>query len=79
MNEFPPITTGQLLIEKNIIIIGHYNGFVVKWEINSGKYEILHDCGDTVETISTSPDNQILVGCNSGLIFYFDLSEPKKH
>ena len=78
VNEFPPITTGQLLLEKNIIITGHYNGFVVKWEIDSGQYEILQDCGDTVETLSLSPDNQILVGCNSGLIFYFELSEPKK-
>lgn len=77
VKEFPPITTGLLLLDDGIIITGHYNGFVVKWEINSGKYEILHDCSEKVETISKSPSKQILVGCRSGLIFYFDISNPK--
>lgn len=77
-NEFPPITTGLLLLDKGQIITGHHNGFVVKWDIESSKHEILHDCGDRIETISKSPSDQILVGCHSGLIFYFDLTESKK-
>lgn len=74
-DEFPPITTG-LLLDDGIIITGHYNGFVVKWKIGSTKYDILHDCGDKVETLSKSPTNQILVGCNSGFLFHFDLNNP---
>jgi len=77
-NEFPPITTGLLLLDEGQVLTGHFNGFVVKWDIKSGDHEIIHECGDKVETISKSPSNQILVGCNSGLIFYFDISEPKK-
>lgn len=77
-DEFPPIATGLLFLEEGIVITGHYNGFVVKWELDSKKYEILHDCGDEIETLSKSPTNRILVGCKSGFLFYFDLSTPKE-
>lgn len=77
-DEFPPISAGLLFLDQGIIITGHYNGYVVKWEIDSKKHEILHDCGDKVETLSKSPTNQILVGCNSGYLFYFDLTNPKE-
>ena len=49
----------------------------MKWDINTGKGERLHECGSRIETISKSPHKDILVGCNSGLFFSFPLSSPK--
>ena len=75
-DEFPKVITGVLLYDKKILITGHDNGYLVKWNLVSNTYEILHECGSTIETISTSPTDEILVGCNSGLLFSFSLSLP---
>ncbi|HKU50733.1 MAG TPA: hypothetical protein VJP79_12340 [Nitrososphaera sp.] len=74
--EFPPVRVGTLLLDQNILITGHANGFVVKWDIPSGEFAILFKCGSPVETISKSQANEIAVGCNSGLLFTFPVSNP---
>lgn len=77
-SEFPAARVGILLTEKNILITGHNNGFVVKWDLFSKKYDILHQCASPVETISKSEKNEIAVGCNSGLLFTFTLESPAR-
>ena len=76
--EFPPISAGVFLINSNVIITGHTNGYVVKWDLSSNSHELLHECYSRVETISYSPKEEFAVGCNSGLLFTFTLSDPKK-
>jgi len=77
-DEFPNVTTGILLHDERVLITGHENGYLMKWNIDTGKYEKLFECGSTIETISESPAKDILVGCNSGLLFIFPLSSPKE-
>ena len=74
--EFPTVTTGILILEKNMLITGHENGFIVQWETNTGNHKILHECKSSVTAISKSPNDRVLVGCHSGYLFYFSLSDP---
>lgn len=76
--EFPGVKVGILLIDDNLLITGHENGFVVKWDLKSKTDEILHECSSPVEAISRSQTGEIAVGCHSGLLFTFTLSNPKK-
>lgn len=76
--EFPRITSGILLHDERILITGHDNGYLMKWNVDTGTEEKLHECGSNIETISKSPANEILVGCNSGLFFSFPLDSPKQ-
>ena len=77
-DEFPEISVGILLYDKKILITGHMNGYLMKWDLETGKHEKLHECHSKIETISISPCANILVGCNSGLLFIFSLSSPKE-
>jgi len=77
-DEFPMVTTGVLFHDEKILITGHENGYLMKWNLDTGEKEILHECSSTIETISKSPSKEILVGCNSGLFFSFSLSSPKQ-
>jgi len=75
-DEFPIVTAAILFPDDRILITGHVNGYLMKWNIDTGEKELLHECASTIETISKSPTKDILVGCNSGLIFRFSLSSP---
>jgi hypothetical protein len=73
--EFPLITAGILFPDKELLITGHTNGYVVKWNLKNTNYEILFECGSNVETLSKSPNNEIAVGCNSGFLFTFTFND----
>lgn len=75
---FPRAITGTLLPEGNVLITGHEDGLVVQWNMETGNYEILHECHSSVMTMSISPRNDVLVGCHSGLLFVFSLREPSR-
>ena len=77
-DEFPKTTTGVFLYDQKILITGHENGYLMKWNLENGKKERLHECCSKIETISVSPSTEILVGCNSGLFFSFPLSSPNE-
>ena len=77
-DEFPKVNVGVLLHDQKILITGHKNGYLIKWDLETGKHERLRECRSTIETISVSPHANILVGCNSGLLFSFSLSSPKE-
>lgn len=77
-NEFPTARVGIMLPEQNVLITGHNNGYVVRWDLTSKQYEILHQCASPIETLSKSARNEIAVGCNSGLLFTFNLENPNK-
>jgi GTPase SAR1 family protein len=76
--EFPHATIGIPILEQNILITGHKNGYVVKWDLATGNYDILYKCNSRIETVSKSASNEIAVGCNSGLLFTFKLGEHDK-
>jgi GTPase SAR1 family protein len=76
--DFPSAKACVFFAEDRLLVTGHDNGYVVKWDLRSGDYEILHDCSSAVEAISKSHDNEVAVGCNSGLLFTFTLGDPKK-
>jgi hypothetical protein len=77
-NEFPRATTGVFLPDEGVLFTGHENGFVVKWRVRERTYDILHECSSTVESISTLSNKEVIVGCHSGLLFTFPISDPKK-
>jgi len=72
-DEFPTANIGILLPEQNTLITGHTNGYVVRWDLTSKKHQILYQCNSPIETLSKSPKNEFVVGCNSGLLFTFTL------
>jgi GTPase SAR1 family protein len=73
--DFPPATAGILLLDRNILITGHENGFLVEWNIIDGSYQILLRSDSPVMTISYSGSNRIAVGYHSGGLFVLDLKE----
>jgi len=76
---FPPVTTGVLLLRNNVLITGHENGFVIRWDIQQKKkYSELYNCKSPVRTISSSDDNEIAVGCSSGGLVVIPLDKPKE-
>lgn len=76
--EFPSATTGLFIPDQQLLITGHENGMVVQWNTSKSEHKILHQCFSRIETMSVSPRGEIAVGCNSGLLFTFDLKSPKK-
>ncbi|MHA1332340.1 MAG: hypothetical protein ACTSR2_14830, partial [Candidatus Hodarchaeales archaeon] len=75
---FPKVSTGVFLKQENVLITGHENGLVVRWNIQNKKHSRLYDCNSPVSTISYSNDGRIAVGCNSGGLFVLSLSTPDK-
>lgn len=75
---FPPVSTGALLLERNILITGHENGLVVRWDITEGKHSKLFDFHSPIRTISYSEDNEIAIGCHSGGLVVLPLDNPEK-
>ena len=76
-DEFPDVTAGIFISEDDVLVTGHSNGYLVRWDIRTRKYKILHECNSKVETMSKSSTGDILVGCNSGFLFIFSLSSPQ--
>lgn len=75
---FPPVTTGVLLLRNNVLITGHENGSVIRWNIQKKDHSKLYDCKSPVRTISCSDDNEIAVGCNSGGLVVIPLDKPEE-
>lgn len=75
--DFPPVTTGVLLLEQNFLITGHENGFVVKWELETGSHEILFESDSKVTTISYSGEHKIAVGYHSGGLYLIELETKR--
>ncbi len=76
--EFPRATTGVFFPERGVLFSGHQNGLVVKWRMDRKEPEILHDCSSKVESMASSSNGQIVVGCHSGLVIAFPTAEPSK-
>lgn len=73
--DFPPVTTGILLVGKNTLITGHENGFLVKWDLKDSSYIILHESDSPVTTISYSGGKKIAVGYHSGGLYVVELDK----
>jgi len=73
---FPAVTTGILLLDEHILITGHANGLVVKWDIIDNKYDLLLESDSPVRTISYK-NGKIAVGYHSGGLYVIDLVNGK--
>jgi len=71
--DFPPATVGIFLKDRNLLITGHHNGFLVEWNLKEGGHEILSKSDSRVTTISFSGDSRIAVGYHSGGLYVIDL------
>lgn len=76
-SEFPNVITGVFLPNENLLITGHQNGLVIKWDTTKTTYDLLYKCPSKVETISCIDDNKIVVGSNAGNLLVIDLENPK--
>jgi GTPase SAR1 family protein len=75
---FPSATTGILLAKEQILITGHENGFVMKWDIKGKTQTKLHDGNSPIRTIAYSGGNEIAIGCDSGALVIMSLDQPEK-
>src|SRR2546426_12275184 len=74
----PPITTGILFHEKRMLFTGHKNGVIVEWNLRDGKHRVLYDCNSNVESISAFSSDELVVGCNSGLLVVVPTGSSKE-
>lgn len=74
---FPEVTAGLYLHEKQIVITGHINGSVYKWDINSQQYFKIYDCGSPVRALACSANLEITIGTESGLLVLVMLGNEK--
>ena len=71
-DKIPQITSAALLANNNIVITGHKNGYLAVWKMDREEPIIRFNLESVVECISVSPEKKILIGCNSGDIYYLD-------
>jgi len=63
------VTTGVFFHKKGILITGHENGVVALWALSEGaSFRILYDCHSRIDTISSSPKGELVVGSHQGEI-----------
>jgi hypothetical protein len=53
--DFPRATAGVFIPTRQLLISGHENGMVVKWDAKTKKPEVIHRCQSTVESMALSP------------------------
>ena len=75
---FPQVTAGIFLGEKRIIVTGHENGSVYRWDIDSKTPTEMYSCGSPVRAISCSANLEIAVGSESGLLILLGISNEIK-
>ncbi len=75
--DFPNATTGVFLADMDLLITGHENGLVVKWETKNDEPKILYRCSSKIETISSCGNGRILVGSHNGDLFILNCENPK--
>lgn len=76
--DFPPATTGVLLLDRKLLLTGHKNGFLVKWNLENGNYHILFKSDSPVMSVSFSGENRIAVGYHSGGLYVIELDAESK-
>jgi WD40 repeat protein len=76
--DFPPVTTGVLLLDKKLLITGHKNGFLVRWNLENGTYRVLFKSDSPVMTVSFSGEKTIAVGYHSGGLYVIELDDESK-
>lgn len=74
---FPPALAGALIAEDGLLITGHRDGLIVRWNLEDSSYKILYDCSSPVHSVSLSSNKEIAVGCYSGFLFVFPLNAPE--
>jgi len=75
--DIPKPSSGVLMVNKNLLITGHENGLVVKWDLNLKSSEILYRFDSEVGTISLSKDNKLAIGSHAGDLIVITF-EPSK-
>ena len=68
----PQITSASLLNDPNIVVTGHKNGFLAIWKIGQKEPIKKYNLQSKIECITVSSENKVLIGCNSGDIYFLD-------
>lgn len=74
-SEMPNATSGVFLPERNMLLTGHENGMVVRWDLSKKTHAVLLRCPSKIETISCSDEGRIVVGSNAGDLLVIDLED----
>lgn len=74
--ELSEATTGVFL--ENSLITGHENGLVLKWNLETHTFEVLHKCSSRIDTISCLNKNEIAIGSYEGDLLALNLDNPKE-
>ena len=70
--ESPVATTGVFFPAKGMLVTGHENGVVVLWDLSKGgEPRKLFECSSKIETISSSPKDEWVLGSHAGDIVVF--------
>lgn len=68
-DKFSNISAGCLFKEKKILITGHENGYVVKWNLQTQEQEIILRTSSTVHAIQRVHGGEVYVGCQAGDLY----------
>ena len=78
--DFPPnmpeITTGILQLQKKLLLTGHDDGSVTKWNLDDGSFKVIFSDLNDVRAISYL-NNKILVGYRSNGLYILNLTKPE--
>lgn len=76
-SDLPNVTAGVFLAKKNLLVTGHQNGLIIKWDTNSRAHDLLYRCPSEVESISWVDDKKIVAGSHAGDLLVISLENPK--
>lgn len=74
--DIPRIKSASLLNDDSIVVTGHKNGFLALWRIGQKDPIKKFNLRSEIECITISSKNKVLIGCNSGDIYFLDSEEP---
>ncbi|MBN2229865.1 MAG: hypothetical protein JW779_09760 [Candidatus Thorarchaeota archaeon] len=75
----PDATSGHYIRELDILLTGHIDGSVIKWNLSTNSKEILIRIpGHRISSISLSPAREILVGSATGATAIISFDDSSK-
>lgn len=75
--DLPNVTAGVFVAEKSLLVTGHQNGLIIKWNTKDKTYELLYKCPSEIKTISWLDDKKIVAGSHAGNLLIIDVYSPK--
>lgn len=75
----PAITAGTIMNNKKIAVTGHKGGFVAFWSRDYKEPIKKFNLESEIECITVSSENKVLIGCNSGDIYFINPSRKYEY